>query len=108
MLTPKECFWFVVLDNVSAHTAPAIQLFLLEHQQRLELVYLPTYSPHLNHIERLWRLMRSKVTCNRFYESLNAVAEAAVHWLEALPFAQFCSLMGLDERAFAFVTKPIS
>lgn len=104
----QEHFWFVVLDNASAHTTPAIASFLVEHQQRLELVYLPTYSPHLNHIERLWRLMRSKVTRNRFYESLNAVAEAAVHWLEALPFAQFCSLMGLDEPELAFVTKPFA
>ena len=104
----QDRFWFIVLDNASAHTTAAIETFVLEHQQRLELVYLPTYSPHLNHIERLWRLMRSNVTRNRFYESLNAVAEAAVHWLDTLPFAQFCSLMGLDERALAFVHKPIS
>ncbi len=98
----------MVLDNASAHTTPAIETFVLEHQWRMELVYLPTYSPHLNHIERLWRLMRSKVTRNRFYESLNAVAEAAVHWLDTLPFAQFCSLMGIDERELAFVHKPFS
>ena len=59
-------------------------------------------------IERLWRLMRSNVTRNRFYESLNAVAEAAVDWLDTLPFAQFCSLMGIDERQLAFVNKPFS
>ena len=101
-------FWFVVLDNASAHTTAAVEAFAREHQQHLELVYLPTYSPHLNHIERLWRLMRSNVTRNRFYESLSAVAEAAVNWLEKLPFAQFCSLMGLDERELAFVDKPFS
>jgi transposase len=101
-------FWFVVLDNASAHTTPAIDAFVCQHQQRLELVYLPTYSPHLNPIERLWRLMRGKVTRNRFYESLDAVAEAAVHWLDTLPFARFCSLMGLDERELAFVHKPFS
>ena len=101
-------FWFVVLDNASAHTTPAIETFAAQQQQRIELVYLPTYSPHLNPIERLWRLMRSKVTRNRFYESLNAVAEAAVHWLETLPFAQFCSLMGIDERQLAFVAKPFT
>ena len=101
-------FWFVVLDNASAHTTPAIEAFATEHQPRLELVYLPTYSPHLNHIERLWRLMRSKVTRNRFYESLTAVAEAVVHWLDTLPFVHFCSLMGLDECQLAFVDKPFS
>lgn len=101
-------FWFVVLDNASAHTTPTIQTFVDEHFEQIELVYLPTYSPHLNHIERLWRLMRSRVTRNRFYESLNAVAQAAVDWLENLPFAEFCSLMGIDERQLAFVNKPFS
>jgi ABC-type multidrug transport system fused ATPase/permease subunit len=81
---------------------------VLKHHQRLELVYLPTYSPHLNHIERLWRVMRSKVTRNRFYESLDAVSKAAVHWLNTLPFAQFCSLMGVDKCELAIVHKPFS
>ncbi|MCB0188334.1 MAG: IS630 family transposase, partial [Caldilineaceae bacterium] len=95
-------FWFVVLDNASAHTTPAVAAFAETHQRRLELVYLPTYSPHLNHIERLWRLMRSKVTRNRFYESLVAVAEAAVDWLNKLPIDQFCSLMGVNAHQLAF------
>ena len=101
-------FWFVVLDNASAHTTPAVMSFAEQHRDRLELVYLPTYSPHLNLIERLWRLMRSQVTRNRFYDSLNDVAEAAVNWLNTLPFTQFCSLMGIDEHQLAFVNKPFS
>lgn len=101
-------FWFVVLDNASAHTTPAVHSFEQLHLDRLELVYLPTYSPHLNLIERLWRLMRSQITRNRFYDSLSTLADAAVHWLNQLPFAQFCSLMGLDERQLAFVDKPFS
>jgi transposase len=103
-----ERFWFVVLDNASAHTTKAIETFAADHRQRIELVYLPTYSPHLNHIERLWRLMRNNVTRNRFHHSLDAVVQAAVHWLDNLPFAQFCSLMGIDERQLAFVTRPFS
>jgi transposase len=106
-LDPQH-FWFVVLDDASAHTTAAIATFATVYRQRIELVYLPTYGPHLNHIERLWRLMRSKVTRNRYYESLIAVAEAAVHWLDTLLFLQFCSSMGLDERRLAFATKPSS
>jgi transposase len=101
-------FWFVVLDNASAHTTPAVVSFADQHRDRLELVYLPTYSPHLNLIERLWRLMRSQVTRNRFYDSLNEVAKAAVNWLNTLPFTQFCSLMGIDEHQLAFVNKHFS
>ena len=70
------------------------------------MVYLPTYSPHLNFIERLWRLLRSQVTRNRFYESLSVLTEAVVAWLEHLPFATACSLMGVDDASLALVYKP--
>ncbi|MCP4400204.1 MAG: hypothetical protein GY801_23215, partial [bacterium] len=53
-----EACWIVVLDNASAHTTPKLDEFLPQHQDRLALMFQPTYSPHLNLIERVWRLMR--------------------------------------------------
>ena len=96
-------FHIVVLDNASAHTTPKLDAFLEGHQDRLALVFQPTYSPHLNLIERLWRLMRGQMTKNYFYDSLKELAEAVVEWLEKLPFSQFCSLMGIDEAQLIFV-----
>jgi transposase len=101
-------FWFVVLDNASAHTTPAVEAFAWQQRHRLELVYLPTYSPHLNLIERLWRLLRTHVTRNRFYDSLMALVRAAVEWLERLPYPHFCSLMGIDDSQLVIVQKPFS
>jgi hypothetical protein len=98
-----DCFWFVVLDNASA-----VEAFALQHRQRMELVYLPTYSPHLNLIERLWRLLRSQITRNRFFDSLLSLVIAAVDWLERLPLPQFCSLIGIDDSQLVFVQKPFS
>lgn len=103
-----DVFWFVVLDNASAHSTAEVNAFVQQHQHRLELVYLPTYSPHLNLIERLWRFMRGQITRNYFHQSLDALAVAAATWLANLPFAQFCSLMGIDEHQLAFVDKPFS
>lgn len=103
-----DSFWFVVLDNASAHTTPAVEAFACQHRHRLELVYLPTYSPHLNLIERLWRLLRNQVTRNRFYDSLTALVISAVNWLERLPYPQFCSLMGIDDSQLVIVQKPFS
>ena len=103
-----EVFWFVVLDNASAHSTSAVDAFALNHQARLELVYLPTYSPHLNLIERLWRFLRGQITRNHFYASLTDLAEATVAWLEKVPLAQLCSLMGVDDSSFAIVQKPLS
>ncbi len=102
----SEAFWFVVLDNASAHTTAALATFVQAHATRLELVYLPTYSPHLNLIERLWRYMRGQLTRNQFFASLPALAQAAVDWLNNVPFAQFCSLMSLDEQQLVFLPKP--
>lgn len=100
-----DAFWFVVLDNVSAHTTPQLAAFWAQYQERLERVFLPTSSPHLNLIERLWRFMRGQMTRNQFYESLMAQCQAIVAWLEQLPFAQFCSLMGIDEKTLNFVPE---
>jgi transposase len=98
-----EGFWFVVMDNASAHTTAQLDPFWQQHQDRLEPVYLPTYSPNLNLIERLWRFMRSQLTRNQFYENLTALSETVVNWLEHLPFSRFCSLMGLDDLVRQFV-----
>ncbi len=88
-----DAFWIVILDNASAHTTPKLDAFFQQHQDRLGLVFQPTYSPHLNLIERLWRLMRGQMTRNQFYQSLKELAEAIVEWFETLPFAKFCSLI---------------
>lgn len=78
-------FFFVVLDNASAHHTAKIRQFASDFSDRLEFVFLPTYSPHLNLIERLWRVLRSQVTRNRFFDSLDELAKAVDLWLEKLP-----------------------
>ena len=35
--------------------------------KRIEIVWLPTYAPNLNLIERLWRFMKKKVLKNKFH-----------------------------------------
>jgi len=59
----------MVLDNVRYHHAKLLKKWLLLHP-KLELVYLPPYSPELNPIERLWWYMRKKITHNRFVRDL--------------------------------------
>jgi hypothetical protein len=98
-----EFFHIVILDNASAHTTPKLDTFLDGQRDRLALVFQPTYSPHLNLIERLWRLMRGHMTKNTFYDSLKELVEAVVEWLEHLPLSQFCSLMGIAEAQVQFV-----
>jgi len=91
-----DYFFFAVIDNASAHTTPALDQFLNDNRHRLELVFLPTYSPNLNLIEKLWKLMRSQVTNNQPFADLPTLAAAVVDWFDKLSFEQFCSLMGLS------------
>lgn len=95
-------FYFVVMDNASAHTTTALDAFWNEHRDRLEPVFLPTYSPHLNLIERLWNFMRGKMTRNQFYESLKVQCQEIAEWFATLPFSRFCSLIGIDEADLQF------
>ena len=103
-----DAFWFIVMDNASAHTTEKLDAFRQQHQGTVEFVFLPTYSPHLNLIERLWRLMRGQMTRHQFYTTLTALCLAIVDWLEKLPFSQFCSLMGIDEALLEFSPSPAS
>jgi len=94
-----DTFFFVIMDNASAHTTPALDPFWEDKLDSLEPVWLPTYSPHLNLIERLWNFMRGKMTRNQFYESLKVQCQEIAEWFRTLPFSRFCSLMGIDEAS---------
>ena len=49
----------VVIDNAPIHTSKAFQQKIAEwRSQKLEIFWLPTYSPQLNLIETLWRFMK--------------------------------------------------
>lgn len=62
---------FIVVDNVRYHHAKKLKNWLEKLNEKIELVYLPPYSPDLNPIERVWWYMRKKITHNRFLETLD-------------------------------------
>jgi putative transposase len=66
----------MILDNARIHHAKLIQPFLNDNSHRLELAFLPPYSPNLNLIEGLWGWLKSEVINNTFYKSLNQICVA--------------------------------
>ena len=52
--------------------------FVMEHARKLgvELLFLPSYSPNLNLIERLWKLVKNKCLYNRYYSRFSDFKEA--------------------------------
>jgi transposase len=57
----------VILDNARYQKCA----FVTERAAELgiELVFLPTYSPNLNLIERVWKIVKSKVLNSAYYET---------------------------------------
>lgn len=68
----------MILDNARIHHAKLIQPFLEKNKSRLELMFLPPYSPELNLIEGLWGWMKSDVINNRFFSSV-AIVKTVIH-----------------------------
>ena len=64
--TPKI---IMCVDNVRYHHAKLLKIFLANNP-KLEIFYLPPYSPDLNPVERAWWLMRKYITHNRYINSL--------------------------------------
>ena len=49
----------IVIDNAPIHRSKAFQAKIAQwREQKLEIFWLPTYSPQLNLIEILWRFMK--------------------------------------------------
>lgn len=57
----------IVLDNARYQRCKLVQDTAKEMD--IELLFLPTYSPNLNLIERLWKFTKKKVLYSKYYEN---------------------------------------
>lgn len=71
---------FVILDNAKYHYSWKVREFL--KNSRIQLVFLPSYSPNLNLIERLWKFFRKKVLYNKYYEKLDDFRQASINFFK--------------------------
>jgi len=68
---------YLVLDNARYYRSQIIKEFQ-KNNPRIELVFLPAYSPNLNVIERLWKLFKKKTTYNTYYEKFAVFKKACL------------------------------
>jgi transposase len=66
----------MILDNARIHHAKLLEPFLQENGSRLQLKFLPPYSPKLNLIEGLWKWLKSNVINNVFFSSVMEIRKA--------------------------------
>lgn len=73
----------VILDRGRYQYCQAVWDFA-EQNPRLRLQYLPPYSPNLNTIECLWKLMHEHTTNNCYHSSFKQFTEAIHHFFNVI------------------------
>ena len=71
----------VFLDNARYHHAKVVQGWMQRPGRRIVLHFVPSYCPHLNPIERLWKVMHENVTHNKCYAKFRDFADAILCFL---------------------------
>lgn len=66
----------LVCDNGRFHTTKAVQQWLAEHRDQVEVFWLPPYSPSLNLIERLWGHIKRTILANVLFTGLDELVAA--------------------------------
>lgn len=77
----------MILDNARIHHAKLLEVFLRANP-RLELVFLPPYSPDLNKIEELWGWLKNSVINNVFFSNREEIKTAVlkfIKWVNTVP-----------------------
>lgn len=73
----------LILDNASYYHAKEIKPWIKKHR-RFKLVFLPSYSPNLNLIERLWRFFHQKITWNHYFETFEEFRRTSLRFFKNL------------------------
>ena len=73
---PKEDL-VLVLDNVSYHRSAAMRTWWAAQGDHMLPFWLPAYSPNLNLLERVWRFLKQKLACHRFWADGDALGRTA-------------------------------
>ncbi|MEO0333134.1 MAG: IS630 family transposase [Bacteroidota bacterium] len=71
---------YYICDNARYNRCKWLQEWAKE--QRIEFVFLPAYSPNLNLIERLWKLLRKVAINSIYYEAYDDFRKGVIDFLD--------------------------
>ena len=96
----------LVMDN--ARYQRNKKVFAVAEQDGIELLYLPSHSPNLNLIERVWRLVKAKCLRNRTFDDFCKFMTAIDEFIDSLSGDNRSHLRSLVTENFQLFENPKS
>jgi transposase len=90
----------VFCDNARYYKNREVTTYL--NSSKIQMHFLPSYSPNLNPIERLWRLMNEQVLYNRYFEHFKSFRDAV------LRFCKGCQILPMKCEKYCKDALPIA
>ncbi len=84
LLTSINGLILLFLDNHPSHHSIAVQKFL-ENHPRLNLIFLPEYSPKLNPKENFWNYLRKKFLNNKVFKTVEEMSKDGLEFIRSIP-----------------------
>jgi transposase len=73
----------IILDNARYQRCTLVQM--VADSLGIELLYLPTYSPNLNLIERFWKFVKKQCLYSKYYSDSESFQQSIVTCIEQAP-----------------------
>ena len=85
----------IICDNARYYRSKAVAEYL--EDSRIDLLFLPPYSPNLNLIERFWKFFKRQVLYNHYYEAFDDYKNACKQF--------FCELDSYAPKLRSLLTE---
>lgn len=69
---------YLILDRAGYHCSSGVKN--IAKKLNIKLFYLPPYSPNLNPIERLWKVMNEHARNNKFFKTAQLFKESILNF----------------------------
>lgn len=96
----------LVMDN--ARYQRNKKVFAAAQKYGIELLFLPSYSPNLNLIERVWRLVKARCLRNRYFDDFSKFIGAIDEFIDSLSGENRACLQSLVTENFQLFENPKS
>lgn len=77
-----------VLDSSQTHAAKKVIEFMEDNTDWLEVIWLPKYSPDFNPIEHFWCFMKSMVSSNYLFGTVNEMIDSLSDFFNGIRYAK--------------------